>query len=364
MLGVLVQTVFVFLVLVALLAPFVLWLERRPAPLWQPAVNLVKLLSQSALPIARPGPGSLRLHGLAPALAVVTAASAFAVIPYGGRYRIGSHELSLVAADVEWGVPWVLALSSLGACVGMIAGWSGGSSWSRLGAVRVAAQLVSWQAALGLCLAPMLMIFGSFALSEIGLAQDTRFEVFALLRTVSGSELPAVLAAPTLPAWGILLNPPACVMFLVCAMAASEAPPFDAARAGSELVGGQGADYSGAALGLFTLAGAVRASLVAALVTTLFLGGWTLPWLPQARIEGAISPFLGEAVATILCLVLHVGAFLAKVSAVIWLQVRMRDFLPRVRQDQLMDLCWKVILPCSLANVFLTAIVLLALEVG
>jgi NADH-quinone oxidoreductase subunit H len=106
----------------------------------------------------------------------------------------------------------------------------------------------------------------------------------------------------------------------------------------------------------------IEVVVIAALTTALFLGGWAIPFLPQATIIGAITPVFGEGVATGLCMVLHVLTFFVKVIVMIWLQMQIRWTLPRPRYDQVMDLCWKVMLPLSLVNIFVTALVILAVK--
>jgi NADH-quinone oxidoreductase subunit H len=145
-------------------------------------------------------------------------------------------------------------------------------------------------------------------------------------------------------------------------MAENKRPPFDLPEAESELVAGYFTEYSGMRFGLFYLSEFIQVVVIAGLVTAVFLGGWTIPWLSQEQIIGGIGGFLGVGFATGICLVLHVGAFFTKLVAMIWLQMLIRWSLPRFRYDQVMDLCWKVILPLSLVNIFVTAFALLALD--
>ncbi len=158
-----------------------------------------------------------------------------------------------------------------------------------------------------------------------------------------------------------MLQPLGFVLFLTCSMAKNKRPPFDLPEAGSELVAGYLTEYSGMRLGLFYLAEFVEVAVIAGLMTVLFFGGWALPWLSTNTIIGAIAPLLGEAFANIVCLLAQVAMFLTKVAGMIWLQMLIRWTLPRFRYDQLMDLCWKVILPLSIANIFATAFALLLL---
>jgi NADH-quinone oxidoreductase subunit H len=162
--------------------------------------------------------------------------------------------------------------------------------------------------------------------------------------------------------WGLFLQPLGFVMFLTCVMAENKRPPFDLPEAESELVAGYFTEYSGMRFGLFYMSEFIEVVVIAALTTALFLGGWAIPFLPQATIIGAITPVFGAGVATALCMVLHVLTFFLKVIVMIWLQMQIRWTLPRPRYDQVMDLCWKVMLPLSLANIFVTGLVILLIQ--
>ncbi len=395
------KTVFILVVVLGVLTPLTTWIERKQSALMQdrigidrtavagaslhgllqPMADLLKLLfKEDVVPT-----GANRLmHLLAPMVAVVAAISAFAVIPYGGRYEFGDARLSLVVADIDWGVLWVLALASLAALATVLAGWASNNNWSLIGGVRGAAQMVSYEVGMGLALVPLIMVYGTLRLSEMGLAQDQTLSPAGLLETLGlggpgswlaslgaalSGLLPAKVFGPlasavqqfSIPAWGLVLNPPAFVMFLTCAMAANRRPPFDLSESSSELVAGSLTEYSGMRFGFFYLAEFIQVIVIAGLVVSIFLGGWTIPWISQPEIIGTVRPLLGEGVASFSCLVLHTLSFFGKLLGVIWLQMLIRWSLPRFRYDQLMDLCWKVILPASLLNIFATAAVILAL---
>jgi NADH-quinone oxidoreductase subunit H len=372
------KTLFILLVVVGGFAPIITWVERKQSALMQdriganrasiagvsvlgllhPAADVIKLLSKESLV---PRGADRVLHFVAPMMAAVPAMVAFAVIPFGGHYRIGEYEISLVAADVDWGVLFVIAAGSLGAFGAVLAGWSSNNNWSMLGGVRAGAQVISYEVTLGLTLVPLFMVFETLRLSEMSVAQDTTLALFGFAKQLGLGELPGVLESLSIPRWGIFLNPPAFVMFLTCAMAENKRPPFDLPESESELVAGYLTEYSGMRFGLFYMSEFVQVVVIGGLVTSIFLGGWSIPWLPQATIIGALSPFVGEGLSTVLCMVLHVTCFFVKVVGVIWLQMLIRWSLPRFRYDQVMELCWKVILPASLLNVFVTAFVLLAL---
>ena len=186
--------------------------------------------------------------------------------------------------------------------------------------------------------------------------------VTGFVEHLGGIPLPSFLDWIRLPLWGIFLQPLGFVLFLTCIMAENKRPPFDAPEGESELVAGYHMEYSGMRFGLFYTAEFLEIPVIGCIVTTLFLGGWSIPFLPQETIIGFIATGFGEGFATGLCLILHVLSFLAKVVFMIWLQMALRWTLPRFRYDQVMDLCWKIILPLSIANVFVTGALILWLE--
>jgi NADH-quinone oxidoreductase subunit H len=378
LLVVLLKTLFIVIVVVGVFAPIITWVERKQSALMQdriganrasiagasfigllhPAADVLKLLAKEDV---APRGASRALHLVAPLIVAVPAIIAFAVIPYGGVYAFGEHTISLVAADIDWGVLYLFAVMSIATFGSVLAGWSSNSNWALLGGMRTTAQMVSYEVTVGLALVPLIMVFGTLRLTEMGIAQDTTLQAFGFL-TLFGIELPPLLAGVKIPAWGIVLNPLAFVLFLTCMMAENKRPPFDLPEAESELVAGYFTEYSGMRFGLFYMSEFIQVVVIAGLVTAVFLGGWTIPWLSQDTIIDFIGSFLGVGFATFVCLLLHVGAFFAKVVAMVWLQMLIRWSLPRFRYDQVMDLCWKVILPLSLANIFLTAFALLALD--
>jgi NADH-quinone oxidoreductase subunit H len=142
-------------------------------------------------------------------------------------------------------------------------------------------------------------------------------------------------------------------------MAENKRPPFSLPEAESELIAGYFLEYSGMRFGLFFMAEFIEVLVIAGLVTTIFLGGWSIPFVPTDVLIGAVAPVFGEGFATGLCVIVHFLMFMLKVVFMIWLQMALRWTLPVFRYDQLMDLCWKIILPLSIANVFVTGFFLL-----
>lgn len=364
------------LVVVGVLAPLVAWADRKQRAitagaigpnradlagvsafgLLQPAADLLKLLAkEDVVPEgARPF-----LFRLAPIVAVVCALLVFAIVPFGGQYRFGNTHVNLVLADLDWGVLYVLALGSVATFAVTLAGLSSNDDWSLLGGLRGAAQTISVQVGLGLSLLGPLLVFGTLRLTDMSIAQDATVRLLAPLESLGLGPLPAWLAWLRVPAWGIVLQPLAFVLFFTSAIAAAWLPPFDQPEAPSEIGGGYLTEYSGVRFGLFRLAGVVQIVAVASLITATFLGGWSIPYLSQAGIIGVVAPWLGEGFATALCIGLHVTTFFVKVAGVIWLQILARWSLPRLRSDQVTSLAWKRIVPLALANAFATAALML-----
>jgi NADH-quinone oxidoreductase subunit H len=383
MLVIAVKTLFILLVVMLLFAPLITWVERKQSAIMQdriganradiggiaflgllhPAADVIKLLTKENVVPAR---ANRFLHALAPVIAAVPAVIAFAVIPYGGVYTFGDSVVSLVAADIDWGVLYILAIGSLATYGAVLAGWSSHSNWSILGAVRNTAQMISYEVTMGLSIVGVFMVFGTLKLTDMAVAQDATFRVFGFLDL-----MPALVSPPAwldlvrLPMWGIFLQPLGFLMFLTCIMAENKRPPFDLPEADSELVAGYLTEYSGMRFGLFYMAEFIEVVVIAGLCTALFLGGWSIPYLSQQTIIDGIAGLFGTGLATVLCMVVHVGCFFTKVAVMIWFQMLIRWSFPRFRYDQVMDLCWKVILPLSLLNVFATAAgMLVAQEVG
>jgi NADH-quinone oxidoreductase subunit H len=207
----------------------------------------------------------------------------------------------------------------------------------------------------------MFAIYGTLRLSGMGLVQD---HGIGIGRWLAALELGGVSQWLTLPAWGIALNPVAFATFLLCAMVASRRPPFDLSSAGSEIAGGHAVEQSGVGLGLFRLTEVLQLVVVAGIVTAVFLGGPAIPWLSQDRLIAAVAPFYGEGLATIVCMAAHVASFLLKLVSVMALQIVLRGSMPRLRDDQLMDLLWKGTIPLAALNVLVTAVVLVAMVGG
>jgi NADH-quinone oxidoreductase subunit H len=376
---VVVKTLFIILVVVGALAPVITWVERKQSAVMQdriganradvagitllgllhPAADVLKLLSkEDVVPL-----GANRImHLISPLIAAVPAIVGFAVIPFGGVYQFGDHTLSLVVADPDWGLLYIFAIGSIATYGTVMAGWSSNNNWSLLGAMRASAQMVSYEVTMGLSVVGVFMVFQTLKLTDMALAQDGTFRLLGFLDVLFGIPVPAWLDWVRLPAWGIFFQPLAFLMFLAAVMAENKRPPFDTPEGESEIIAGFHLEYSGMRFGLFYMSEFIEVVVIAGLVATLFLGGWAIPYLSTQTIIGGVGSVFGTGFATGLCMLLHFGCFMTKVLVMIWLQMAVRWTLPRFRYDQVMDLCWKILLPLSLANIFVTGFVMLLVE--
>ncbi|MGH2569138.1 MAG: complex I subunit 1/NuoH family protein, partial [Bacteroidota bacterium] len=271
------------------------------------------------------------IHDLAPIISIGVAFSTFAIIPFGSQVELFGHDIKLLIADVNVGILYLLAITSLGVYGLTLAGWSSNNKYSLLGGLRSSAQMISYELSMGLSIIGVLMIAGTLRLDQIVLRQ-------------------ASYAAGWLPEWNIFYQPVAFITFTVAAFAETNRLPFDLPEAEPELVGGYHTEYSGLKFGLFFLAEYANMITASAVITTLFLGGWHFPFIENL----GLSPLLLS--------LLHILAFCGKVMLVLMFFVVIRWTLPRFRYDQLMNLGWKVMLPIALANVLVTGLILLLLQ--
>ena len=268
-----------------------------------------------------PAAAERRVYLIAPVLAMFPAFLAFCTIPFGEPVELFGRVVPFQITDLNIGILWVLAMTSIGVYGVVLAGWSSGSNYPLLGAVRSTAQMISYEVAMGLALVAVLMYSGHLSFSEIVDQQDR--------------------------IWNVIPMFPAFVVYMICALAETNRPPFDLAEAETELVAGFHTEYSGISFAMFFLGEYVATVTVAAIGVTLFLGGWRgpapdfLPWL---------WPLLW---------------FLLKVTLVIYLFVLIRGTLPRVRYDRLMAFGWKLLIPFGLFWVLVTgAVVVLPQELN
>ncbi len=321
--GMMILTVKLGLILgvLLLLAAYLVWAERkflgrlqvRYGPnragifgLLQPIADSIKMMAKEDIV---PTAADSAVFLLAPAVVAVTALLMFAVVPFGPPVVLWGREIPMVISDINVGLLYIFALSSLGVYGIALGGWASNSKFALLGGIRGAAQMISYELALGLSLVPVVMMAGSFSLVEIVDAQaDYPF---------------------------ILFQPVAFIIFFISAVAESKRIPFDLPEAENELGAGFHMEYSGMRFGLFFIGEYVHMQVFGALLAVFFLGGWHGPLLPP------------------------VVWLLLKIIAVCLFMVWMRGTLPRLRYDQLMSLGWKVLIPLALVNIVVTGAVVL-----
>lgn len=283
-------------------------MRAGPYGLLQPIADGLKLLAkEDVIPSGADRPIFL----VAPLISFVMAVAAWAVIPFGDVITVLGRQVPLQLADINVGVLYILALGSVAVYGIVLGGWASNNKYALLGALRSSAQIISYEISLGFGLMGVLLLAGTLSLNGI------------------------VEAQRNIGVWFLFLQPVGFVVYLLSAIAETNRLPFDLPEAESELVAGFHVEYSGFRFALYFLAEYIHMLVVSALASTLFLGGWLPPFgLP-------LPPTLW---------------FLAKVSLFIFLYYWLRATLPRFRYDQLMSLCWKVLLPVGLANVMLTAV--------
>jgi NADH-quinone oxidoreductase subunit H len=270
------------------------------------------------------------VYFLAPVIATIPAFLAFSVIPVGPVVSIFGHHTPLQLTDAPIGVLIVLACSAMGVYGIVLAGWASGSTYPLLGGLRSAAQMVSYEIAMGLSIVAVFLYAGSMSTSEIVAAQ------------AHGNELSFFGANFTGPSWFAVLLPVSFVIYVIAVVGETNRAPFDLPEAESELVGGFHTEYSSLKFALFFLAEYINMVTVSALAATLFLGGWRAPW-PISIWNGANHgwwPILW---------------FLAKVVVALFMFIWLRGTLPRLRYDQFMRFGWKVLVPTALVWILAVA---------
>jgi NADH-quinone oxidoreductase subunit H len=303
-----------------------------PFGILQPLADGLKLFfKEEIIPLT----SNTGLFVLGPALAMLTAMLTSAVIPWGSQIEIAGRTVSLQVADVNIGILYVFGVVSLGVYGIMIGGWSSNNKFSLLAAVRGASQIISYELAMGLSLISLLLMTGSLSLKTI-VEQQMQGGWGGLL------------------GWNILYQPLAFLIFLICVFAECNRTPFDLPEAENELNFGYHQEYSSMKLGLYLFSEYVNMFISSAVVSTLFFGGYDIPFVNEAELASNIGVNLVALFGFL--------AFFAKIAFFLFLFIWVRWTIPRFRYDQLMDLGWKKLIPLALANLLITAVVLLALN--
>ena len=331
--------IFVFLVLTTLI---MIWAERRvvarmqsrPGPnrvgpfgLLQSLADGVKLaLKEDIIPKA----ADVVVFVLAPIISSFTCFIAFAVIPFGPEARIPFTDIvtPLQLTDLPVAVLYVLAVAAVGVYGIVLAGWSSGSTYPLLGALRSSAQVISYEIAMGLALISVFLYAGSMSTSEIVAAQAEPTQIVLFGTTVST------------PSWFVVQLWLAFIIYCIAMVGETNRAPFDLPEAEGELVGGFHTEYSSLKFALFFLAEYVNMITVSAIATTLFLGGWRAPWPLSAVNDGMLNTGWWPVIWFVVKLWMFLFVF-------IWL----RGTLPRLRYDQFMRFGWKVLIPVALVNI-------------
>ena len=277
----------------------------------QPIADIAKLLFKAQF---RPRTSIGWLFALGPAISMLTAVATIAIIPFSDTVDIFGTEVGLYGIDPSIGILFAFAFGAIAFYGLMLGGWASGSKYSFLGAMRSAAQLISYEVAQGLSLIGVVMMTGSLSLTEIVEAQSGDGNLWFIVPQFFGF-----------------------IIFLVAGFAETNRPPFDLPEADAELVGGYNTEYGGGRFAAYFAAEYLNIVVVSLLATTLFLGGWNIPFVdPPTWVDPIV-------VLVKMCLFLFVF---------IWV----RATLPRLRYDQLMSLGWKVFLPLATLNALVTAI--------
>jgi NADH-quinone oxidoreductase subunit H len=276
------------------------------------------------------------LHMLAPFFSVFFALVAFAAIPFGDQLIIGERVIELQVAKLDAALLYVFAMLSLGVYGVILAGFASGNNYAIMGGLRATAQMISYEIALGVSLIGVVMVFGTIDLAELVSAQGQ-------------------LIWGWLPMWGIVVQPVAFFIFVTAALAETKRLPFDLPEGESEIIG-YFVEYSGMKFGMFYLTDFLETIVVASLATTLFFGGWQVPYLSP---DGFHFPWGWDIpVSNLVYVLLGIASFSIKGLLFCFLFMQLRWTLPRFRYDQLMNLGWKGLFPIAVVNVVVTAVVL------
>jgi len=314
-----VKIVAVFVVML-LTVMYSTWLERkvlghmqiRYGPLYvgwhgllQPIADGIKLLFKEDLVVAS---AHKFLYILAPFIVTVCAFVSFAVVPFGDSIQILGRKVDLVIADVNIGILYIFAISSLSVFGIVLAGWSSNNKYSLLGGLRSSGQMISYELPIGMSIIGVLMLSGT--LSMVG-----------IIKAQAGM-------------WNVILQPLGFIIFMICGIAECNRTPFDLPEAESELVAGFHVEYSSMKFALFFIAEYTHMLVMSGMAVTLFLGGWQGPILP--------GPLW----------------FMIKVFAILFFFIWLRATFPRFRYDQLMKFGWKVLFPLSILNILITPFIM------
>ena len=296
-----------------------------PFGLLQPVADGLKLFFKEEI---IPDFSNKFLFVLGPGLAMLTAIMTSAVVPWGSTIHLFGRDISLQIADVNIGILYVFGVVSMGVYGIMIGAWASNNKYSLMGGMRAASQIISYELAIGVSLIALLMVTGTLSLKEM-VVQQQQGGWGGLL------------------SWNILKQPLGFLIFLICAFAECNRTPFDLAEAENELIGGYHTEYSSMKLGFYLFAEYVNMFISSVIMSTLFFGGYDIPFVNEANLAPNVAAGLG------------VLALMAKVAFFIFLFMWVRWTIPRFRYDQLMRLGWRVLIPLALFNMLATGAAIL-----
>jgi NADH-quinone oxidoreductase subunit H len=352
------------------IVPLLVWVERRgpafmqnrlgpnrvgPMGLLQLAADAVKFIFKEEF---IPQRAEKVLYFMAPGLCLLPAALTFAAVPLASPLTVGGYTFKLQIADLNMGIVYIFAVASLGVYGILAAGWSSGNKYSLMGALRASSQMISYELAMGLSVVGLILIYHSFSLNDMVASQAGALNFLWQGKQVS---------IPWLPNWGVFYQPIAFILFVTAGFAETNRLPFDLPEGEAELVAGYHTEYGGFKFNIFFMAEYGHMITSSALISTLFFGGYALPYItPQQVTEfwvangQGIAGILGLTVAetaSIMTTLTHLTVFSMKTGFWLFIYIWVRWTLPRFRYDQLMDLGWKTLLPWALANLFLTTVI-------
>ncbi len=340
-----VKIICVFAVLMTVVA-YAVWVERKvsaaiqdrrgpnrvgPFGLLQPLADAIKSMRKEDF---TPGHVRKAYYWLAPAIVMIPSLLTVAIIPFGSL--IGDQRM--VIANLDVGVLYTFGIVSLGVYGIVLAGYAANSKYPFIGGIRSSAQLISYEIAMGMSVIPLFLIACNLDDSQLGVGWQR------LLDGVGSLNLTRLVTWQALHGWLILYAPVSFVIFVVSMFAETNRMPFDLPESEQELAGGYNVEYSSMKFALFFMGEYANMTAGAALMVTLFLGGWTLPF--AGLNEPATTWWMG---------LIHIAIFLAKMAFILFIVIWVRWMWPRFRYDQLMDLGWRRFIPLALANILATA---------
>jgi NADH-quinone oxidoreductase subunit H len=350
--GVMAAKIGLIVVVLLQVVPIMVWVERRgsawlqnrsgpnrigPFGLLQSLVDAVKMMFKEDRPTEHVNKFYYRI---APVVSLIPAFMTFAAIPFASSITLeDGRSIQFQIADLNVGLLYILSITSLSVYGIIMGSWASNNKYSIFGGLRSTAQMISYELSMGLSIIGIVMIFQSIKLGDIAAAQGAMMHLGPL----------------SIPKWGIFLQPIGFLIFITCTYAETNRLPFDLPEGEAEIVAGYHLEYYSMMFGVFMMAEYINMTVAAAFTTTLYFGGWQLlpgmQWvLDHLGLQGMSYQWARIA--------FEAGSFTIKVAFFMWLFVWVRWTLPRFRYDQLMDLGWKVLLPLSLANIFVTGLLI------